>query len=171
MRHLTVDASVIIAKTMNESRPMWIDEVLTEAALGSVELIAPAFLWIEIGNRLSRHDMSDELALEGMLRIDSFRIRPVDLDRPLWLRCLHLAREHGLTMYDATYLAVAEAHASPLLTLDRRLEQAARDMGLGPEGDERVSEPAAPYGDRPVDRTSIAAIGAALAEMRKEYSL
>lgn len=75
-------------------------------------------------------------------------------------------------MYDAAYLAVAEATRTPLLTLDQRLERAAQAMGLGPGSDtRRISEPSTPYGDRVVDQQSIAAIGAALAEMRKEYSL
>ena len=85
---------------------------------------------------------------------------------------LQLGRQHGLTMYDATYLAVEESAEARMLTLDSQLHDAAVVMGLGRDGGpRRISEPAAPYGDRPVDRTSIAAIGAALAEMRKEYSL
>jgi hypothetical protein len=75
-------------------------------------------------------------------------------------------------MYDATYLAVAEAVGAPLLTLDTRLERAAGSMGLGREGGgRRVSEPSVPYGRQSVDATSLAAIGQAISEMRREYSV
>ncbi len=77
---------------------------------------------------------------------------------------------HGLSMYDATYLAAAEAVDAPLLTPDARLERAAASMGLGRGDGRQVSEPPASYGDRPADTTSLAAIGQALAQMRREYS-
>ena len=38
----------------------------------------------------------------------------------------HLAFKHGLTTYDATYLALALAEGLPLATLDRQLAAAAR---------------------------------------------
>jgi len=172
MARSVIDASVVIAHLLDEPRPGWVDQAIGRVAGERSSLIAPSLLWLEVGNRLARSGiMSDEFALEAMLRAEALRIESVEFGRPLRLRALHLARAHGLSMYDAAYLAVAEAASAPLLTLDRRLEQAATSMGMGREsGDSQVSEPAAPYGDKPVDMTSLAAIGAALAEMRKEYS-
>ncbi len=43
---------------------------------------------------------------------------------------LHLAREHGLTVYDATYLDLAMRRRLPLATLDRDLQSAARVTGV-----------------------------------------
>ena len=48
---------------------------------------------------------------------------------------LALAIAHGLSAYDAPYLALAQARGLPLATLDRKLAQAARREGvtlLGP---------------------------------------
>jgi predicted nucleic acid-binding protein len=48
-----------------------------------------------------------------------------------------LAMAHGLTAYDAAYLALAQERGLPLATLDRKLAQAARREGvtlLGPLG-------------------------------------
>jgi predicted nucleic acid-binding protein len=42
-------------------------------------------------------------------------------------RAADLAERHGLTLYDATYAAVAESHGAELVTLDREL----LDAGLG----------------------------------------
>ncbi len=169
----TIDASVVLARLLAEPRPGWVDEVLADAQEGTVTLLAPPLLWLEVGNRLVRaRNVGDEFALEAMLRAEALPITAVDFGRPLRLRALQLGRQHDLSMYDATYLAVAESAGAPLLTLDRGLDTAATSMGLGRErGPGRISEPTATYADRPVDQTSIAAIGAALAQMRKEYSL
>jgi hypothetical protein len=44
-------------------------------------------------------------------------------------------------------------------------------MGLGHEGERgRISEPSVPHLDRPVDTTSLAAIGRAIAQMPREPS-
>lgn len=172
MTRFTIDASVVLAVLLVERRPAWVDEALELVAHSEATLAAPTILWVEVGNRLMRQDVSDERALDAMLRVDSLGIEPIELERPLRLRALQLGRDHALTMYDATYLAVAETTEATLLTLDRRLEKVATAIGLGPSGPRRVSEPEAPYdGGRQVDRASLAAIGAALAEMRKEYSL
>ena len=171
MTYRAIDASVVIAKMLDEERPRWVDEAVTAARHDKLDLIAPTLMWVEVGNRLVRRDMTDEQALDAMLRVEAIGIETVELQRPIRLRAVQLGREHQLSMYDATYLAVAESTRAPLLTLDAELERAAKTMGLGRPGHGRVPEPVAPYGDkRPVDQASIAAIGAALAEMRREYS-
>ena len=42
----------------------------------------------------------------------------------------YLARQYNLTMYDAMYLELALRQGLPLATLDRRLAQAASDVGV-----------------------------------------
>ncbi len=167
-----MDASVAIAWLLNEEQAVWLDGLLTEVSRGHARLVAPALLWLEVGNRLARAgDMTDEQAMDGMLRIDALGIETIQLSPPLRLRALQLARQKRLTMYDATYLAVAEAARAPLFTLDARLERAAASMGLNRQGGiSRASEPEASYGQEPRDPVSLAAIGAALAELRKQYS-
>ena len=43
---------------------------------------------------------------------------------------LALAREHGLSVYDATYLDLAMREGAPLATLDRRLADVAQHSGV-----------------------------------------
>lgn len=43
---------------------------------------------------------------------------------------LPLAREHGLSAYDASYLEVAIRHGAPLATLDSGLKKAGRNAGV-----------------------------------------
>lgn len=167
-----VDASVVIARLLREERPAWVDRYIEGVREGRVHMRAPSLLWLEIGNRLARaKEIGDEFALDAMLQVEALQIEEVPQSRPLRLRALTLARAHGLSIYDAIYLAAAEATDCRLLTLDDRLDHAATSMGLGrEEGPSQVSEPPATYAGRPLDTLSMAHIGAALAEMRREYS-
>jgi predicted nucleic acid-binding protein len=167
-----VDASVVLARLLREERPTWVDRFIDGVPQGGIHLLAPSLIWLEVGNRLARmQEIGDEFALDAMLQAEALQIEEVARDRPLRLRALTLARAHGLSMYDSTYLAAAEATGCRLLTLDARLDRAAISMGLGREqGPAQVSEPVATYGGRPVDTISMAFIGAALADMRREYS-
>jgi predicted nucleic acid-binding protein len=48
---------------------------------------------------------------------------------------LPLARQHGLTAYDAIYVHVASSSGVPLATFDKALSRAARDSGVTVLGD------------------------------------
>ena len=43
---------------------------------------------------------------------------------------LPLAREHGLSAYDAAYLELSVRYSAPLATLDRKLRKAAQKAGV-----------------------------------------
>jgi len=47
-----------------------------------------------------------------------------------WSDTINLARQHGLTEYDATYLELALREGLPLATLDSKLEAAATAAGV-----------------------------------------
>ena len=65
------------------------------------------------------------LILEVPLRVVSLRSLAVD--------ALTLAREIGLSVYDATYVLLAEATGSTLVTADRRLATAVERVALIPD--------------------------------------
>jgi hypothetical protein len=72
---------------------------------------------------------------------------------------------HGLTSYDAAYLALAEIEDGALLTLDARLAAAAGPRAaLGPS---RAGEALEPYGSR-TGVPDWAAHGRYLADLRRE---
>jgi predicted nucleic acid-binding protein len=53
-----------------------------------------------------------------------------DTDAFAWSTTLQLAESHGLTVYDAAYLELAQRMALPLATLDEELRSAARALGV-----------------------------------------
>jgi len=55
---------------------------------------------------------------------------PVRLVEPDWAQVVQLARAHGLSAYDASYLQIALALRVPLATLDRRLGKVADQLGI-----------------------------------------
>ena len=166
MTQVVCDASVALAWIQGETGPPWLSELRDGIADGSVEVVVPELFWLEVGNALSRRaDLSDEQALEGLIRLQALGFTTLEPDQALRLRAVQLARAHDLTTYDALYLALAASIDVRLATLDRRLAgAAAREGREHPPGRRRAVR------ERPVayemDQVSLAALGARLAELR-----
>jgi predicted nucleic acid-binding protein len=104
-------------------------------AAGQIEGLAPDLVYAEVanalwlyvrGSSLSAEDAGAKLALviELPLRIASLRSVAAD--------AIAVALERDLTVYDACYLALAEAADAVLVTADRRLAQVAQRGALLP---------------------------------------
>ena len=142
---LVVDASAILAIVRSEPEQHDIEQVLEAHKRAGVLLLAPSGLWLEVMNSLvRRHRWSTEEVIEAFSEIDALRIRIVDLRRSMLLLALDLTERHGLTAYDASYLAIAMAEDADLLTLDRDLALAAGDLAV-PIGPPRLHETPAVY--------------------------
>ena len=166
MTRIVCDASVVLAWIQGEDVPTWASDLWDAIAQGSMEVVVPGLFWFEVGNALSRRtDLTDEQALEGLVRVQALGITTLESDPALHLRSLQLARAHGLSTYDALYLALADALDVSLATLDDRLAAAASSEArhYPPESRHAVREQPARYA---VDSMSLAALGARLAELR-----
>lgn len=130
MATAVVDASVALKWQLD-------DEEHVEQALalrddfvkgGKLQLRAPS-LWVyELVNGLA------VAARQGRIRqadaVDGLRdilALGVEEKRPNPVRIYALAQEHGLSAYDAAYLALAESEGAELWTGDRQLHQATAD--------------------------------------------
>ena len=100
--------------------------------LRSDETLVPALWWFEIRNilvvnerrkRLSENDTAAFLRRLARLRITVDR-SPDEAD------VLMLARQHQLSVYDASYLELAQRNGVSLATLDRDLANAASAVGV-----------------------------------------
>jgi predicted nucleic acid-binding protein len=95
--------------------------------LRSDEAVAPALWWFEVRNTLltgERRGRLTEADTATFLR--ELARFGVTIDRtPDEAVVLSLARQHRLTVYDASYLELAQRAALPLATLDRELHRAA----------------------------------------------
>lgn len=171
---LVCDASVALAWLLDEPAPDWVRDLWADLRDGSVRITVPTLLWLEVGNVLSlRRDLADEQALEGLLRLEALGFTSIELDAPMRMSALRLARGHGLTTYDAAYLALAEAIDADLATLDAGLRRATTRLGrlFGEDRPPRTSGSPTTYEtSRPPDQVSLAALGARLAALRAEAS-
>ena len=133
MNGIVVDASVALAWCFSDEASDYADAVLV--ALEGHPLLVPAVWALEVTNavvvaerrrRISQPEIRSFVELLGGLTIHE-ESRPVDANVS---NLLPLAREYGLSAYDASYLDVALRHGVPLATLDSGLERAGRDAGV-----------------------------------------
>jgi predicted nucleic acid-binding protein len=109
------------------------ETAFNRASIGADQILAPQLLLVEVANVLLRKQRRGELSsseLREMLQaVMSLPIRFFE-HGPLLLPACTLAETHGLTAYDALYLALAEQHGAHLVTSDDALRNAAQNIGL-----------------------------------------
>ena len=125
MTPVVIDCSVFLAWCLaDEDEPAASRTVERVIETGG---IVPRIWWYELRNALSMNErrgritaqqVADTLADSAALGIE------ID-DRHDEASILGLARQHGLSVYDAAYLEVAYRRGLPLATLDQRLSAAA----------------------------------------------
>jgi predicted nucleic acid-binding protein len=130
---LVIDSSAALAWCFEDEQTSailnFLDEVVENGA------VAPALWPLEVLNALltaerrKRLDAAQRQRLAGFLRdlpitIDS------ETDSQAWTATMRLAEAHGLTVYDAAYLELAQRLALPLAALDRALRAAAKAEGV-----------------------------------------
>ena len=125
-----LDASIVACWAFADE-----DHAVADLALEHMrtdEAIVPSLWWFEIRNilivaerrkRLTEADTAAFLRRLGRLRVTVDR-SPEETD------VLTLARRHGLSVYDASYLELARRDGAPLATLDKKLAAAASADGV-----------------------------------------
>lgn len=104
------------------------------ASLAENNALVPVLWFYEIGNGLLMAHRRKRIArgqLEGFLsRLKALPIEAAAHDPTEALELPALAQTHGLTNYDAAYLALAMRRNLPLATTDRELRRAAASAGV-----------------------------------------
>ena len=136
MNPLVVDGSVTVSFLLrDELSPVAIRSLDAIQASSADAVFVPNHFWIEVTNALlmaeKRHRISQAERSEA-LRIASDL--PLTIDGETSQRCfsetLSLAREHGLTLYDAAYLELAIRLRATLATVDKALARASKAVGI-----------------------------------------
>jgi predicted nucleic acid-binding protein len=112
------DASCLVALLLDGGR----DGEWATQALRGADLLAPSIVGFEAANIIRRHDLA------GVVSADQAAQAHADLlDLPIeqWPYELLAPRawelRHNLSVYDASYVALAELTRATLVTLDRRI--------------------------------------------------
>ena len=133
MTGIVVDASVALAWCFPDEGSEYADAVLL--ALEGQPVLVPAVWPLEVANAVVVAERRKRITqpevrrfvelLEGlMIHQDSLPVAGSVSN------ILPLAREYGLSAYDASYLEVAIRRNAPLATMDRELERAGRKAGV-----------------------------------------
>ncbi len=123
---IVVDTSVLIAVITNEDEKEKLVAMTDEA-----ELIAPLSVHWEIGNAFSSLLKRKRVTIDEALQaIEIYLQIPVRFVEVELAESLELANELSLYAYDAYLLRCAAKYRLPLLTLDARLIQAAKEKKI-----------------------------------------
>jgi predicted nucleic acid-binding protein len=139
--NLVLDASITLAWQFKRVDPAEIrlaEKALVE--LSSYQAIVPALWYSEVANSILRGERQGAIsAKQSAYFLDELSQTEIVADeispRTRQAAVLDLARSHGLTVYDATYLELALRRVATLATFDRKLADAARAAGVRVFGD------------------------------------
>ena len=128
-----LDASVALAWGLEDESNPYTDAVLD--ALESGEALVPCVWPLEVSNALlvaERRGRITQATVAGFL--EYLRALPIVVEQPVpdrvFSEILLLAREQGLSVYDAAYLHLALCRGLPLATQDQALRRAAARCGV-----------------------------------------
>lgn len=97
--------------------------------------VVPAIWPLEVGNALVVAERRARISRANALRfVEILRQLPIDVDATPTLAALdellQVARDAGVSAYDASYLELAATHGLALASLDGGLQRAARQLGV-----------------------------------------
>ena len=127
---LVVDASLAASWMLPDEENAAFDAVLDLLATTSAGV--PSLFWHEARSLFLMAERRGRFPA-GAAQASLLRLRRLPLDdhgSGNDQKVLELARTHGLTAYDAAYLALAVDQGADLATLDRKLAEAARRENL-----------------------------------------
>ena len=130
---IVVDASVTLAWLHGDERTDVVEMIFRR--IGKTGAVVPAVWPLEVANGLTmavrRGRTSSALRDRALSDLTAV---PINIDDETnvyaWTATIKLADLHGLTVYDAAYLELAQRRRLPLATLDKALRAAAEKSGL-----------------------------------------
>ncbi len=124
--NITIDTSALLAVIVGES----VREKIIALTAGNT-LLAPGSVPWEIGNAFSAMFKRDRITLKeaqkGISIFNGIPIRYIETD---FANALKVSRTANIYAYDAYMLDCAMQSKTPLLTLDGKLLEAARKLGI-----------------------------------------
>ncbi len=124
--NIVTDTNIFLAVVLNEPEKGRIIEQTSNC-----KLLSPEILPYEIGNALSaivkRKQLTTEQALQAIELADAI---PVRLIQPDIKSALELALRFNIYAYDAYFLQAALSLNCPLLTLDKKMKEVAKQLNI-----------------------------------------
>jgi predicted nucleic acid-binding protein len=123
LKEITIDASVSAAWILPDEATPASERLLTEALEGRIRLVEPALWEYEMLNILkgavTRRQMDEHGAKKALHLLSQIPMETVFLDSESRSAVLEACVKHGLSAYDAAYLALADLRGISLISADK----------------------------------------------------
>jgi predicted nucleic acid-binding protein len=131
---VVIDASVAVAWCFEDEASPAMDAIADQIREDGG--MVPALWLLEVANVLLQAEKRGRITMADVtLRLDLIKALPVQIDpettERVWRDTIALARNYGLTVYDAVYLELAIRLGIPLATKDKALGVACQRAGVG----------------------------------------
>ena len=124
---LVVDASVAVSIVRKEPEAEEAALVIARWTSSGSRLVVPGQFWLEVTNTLiKRQKWAGSRVLQAIRELDDMQLETIELDRGLVVLTIDLAERHGLSTYDAGYLALAVSMDASIATFDAALSGGSR---------------------------------------------
>lgn len=128
-----VDCSVVMAWCFDDESDSYADKILELVTKN--EALVPSIWPLEVANVLLVGERKKRLTkADSSQFIELLSAQPITVDMETQEKALgdtlSLARDYGLSSYDASYLELAMRHGIPLATSDQSLRKAAEKCGI-----------------------------------------
>ncbi len=133
MSRFVVDCSVTMAWCFADELDEYADTVLQ--ALSNNQATVPALWPLEVANTLLHSERRRRLTVAASQHfLGLLEALPIEIDRETATRAtgptLAVAREYGLTVYDAAYLELSMREGLSLATRDKKIRTAVKAAGV-----------------------------------------
>ena len=129
---IVLDASVILKLILphEKGRDKAI-QLLDDHISGKVRIAAPELLHYEIANVLvTKTGLTSEAAYQGFEKIFNLEIETFTLGSKEYLTAIELVAKHNITVYDASYISLADSLRCGFTTADKKLWMKTKELGF-----------------------------------------
>jgi len=130
-KEVVVDASVVVKWFVEEEYSREARLLRDAYANGLIDVTAPSLLPYEVLNALKYSDAFGEEELKEIaITLEDFQITLFNLQGELAVKSIELAMRRGLTIYDASYVALAQILNTELYTADEKLIRKTQGLNI-----------------------------------------
>jgi len=134
IKRIVLDASVAVAWCF-EDESAGLAEGVLDLLLAGTEVLTPAIWPFEVANALLMAERRKRIKVaQASAFLQRIAGLPISIDpiqpATAFNQILSVARQNGLTEYDAAYVELALREALPLATLDEKLRRVAMRVGV-----------------------------------------
>ncbi len=119
-----VDASFVLAFLLPDEQTIRVDSAFDRYARREIDFLSTQLLPFEVLNSIKtailRNRLKKDLASQLVKKFFNYRIHLESID---FEKAFMLAQKQNLTVYDASYVVLAQTMQIPLFTLDKQLQK------------------------------------------------